>query len=102
MAAINIIADPSWDEQPFAVVRDWALAVPEIVHITVNTPYPGTETWHTESRKFTTNDYRLFAVQHAGLPTKPSLGEFYRQLVETQQVLNRNSWDGWHRDKRTS
>ena len=44
VAAINIIADPSWDEQRFAVVRDWALAVPEIVHITVNTPYPGTET----------------------------------------------------------
>jgi hopanoid C-3 methylase len=94
VAAINIIADPSWDEQRFAAVRDWALSVPEIVHITVNTPYPGTETWHTESRKFTTNDFRLFDVQHAVLPTKLPLEEFYRQLVGTQQVLNKK-FMGW-------
>src|SRR5262249_49422656 len=94
VAAINIIADPSWDEQRFAAVREWALAVPEIVHITVNTPYPGTETWHPESRKFTTSDYRLFDVQHAVLPTKLPLEEFYRQLVRTQEVLNKK-FMGW-------
>jgi hopanoid C-3 methylase len=42
--AINIIADPDWDEARFAFVREWALSVPEIVNITVQTPYPGTET----------------------------------------------------------
>src|SRR5215470_2639502 len=68
--AINIIADPDWDERRFAIVREWALSVPEIVHLTVNTPYPGTETWRTESRGLTTRDYRLFDVQHAVLPTK--------------------------------
>lgn len=94
VAAINIIADPSWDERRFAAVREWALAVPEIVHITVNTPYPGTETWHTESRKLITNDYRLFDVQHAVLPTKLTLEGFYRQLVQTQQVLNKK-FMGW-------
>lgn len=94
VAAINIIADPSWDEKRFAVIRDWALSVPEIVHITVNTPYPGTETWLTESRQFTTRDYRLFDVQHAVLPTKMPLDEFYRQLVNTQQVLNKK-FMGW-------
>ncbi len=94
VAAINIIADPSWDERRFAAVREWALAVPEIVHITVNTPYPGTETWHTESRKLVTNDYRLFDVQHTVLPTKLPLEEFYRQLVQTQQVLNKK-FMGW-------
>src|SRR5207248_387439 len=40
--AINIIADPDWDEARFAAVRDWALTVPELVHLTVATPYPGT------------------------------------------------------------
>jgi len=93
-AAINIIADPSWDEQRFAVVREWALSVPEIVHITVNTPYPGTETWLSESRQFTTRDYRLFDVQHAVLPTKLPLQEFYRQLLQTQEVLNKK-FMGW-------
>ena len=66
--AINIIADPDWDEARFAFVRDWAMSVPEIVNITVQTPYPGTETWLTESRRLTTLDYRLFDVQHAVLP----------------------------------
>jgi hopanoid C-3 methylase len=63
--------------------------VPEIVHITVNTPYPGTETWMTESPKFTTRAYRLFDVQHAVLPTRLPLERFYRELVATQQVLNK-------------
>lgn len=87
--AINIIADPAWDERRFEVLREWALSIPEIVHVTVNTPYPGTETWMTESRKFTTRDYRLFDVQHAVLPTHLPLAKFYEELVKTQQVLNR-------------
>jgi hopanoid C-3 methylase HpnR len=87
-AAVNIIADPSWDERHFEAVREWALSVPEIVHITVNTPYPGTESWVTESRNFSTRDYRLFDVQHAVLPTKLPLDRFYQELVRSQQVLN--------------
>jgi hopanoid C-3 methylase HpnR len=86
--AVNIIADPSWDADRFQLLREWALSVPEIVHVTVNTPYPGTETWRTESRKFTTRDYRLFDVQHAVLPTTLGLEGFYRELVRTQQILN--------------
>jgi len=87
--AVNIISDPGWDERHFELVRNWATSVPEIVHITVNTPYPGTETWVTESRKFTTRDYRLFDVQHAVLPTSLPLEKFYQELVKTQQILNR-------------
>jgi hopanoid C-3 methylase HpnR len=92
--AINIIADPDWDAARFAAVRDWALTVPEIVHLTVATPYPGTETWLTESRPLTTHDYRLFDVQHAVLPTRLPLREFYAELVRTQAVLNRKHL-GW-------
>ena len=40
--AINIIADPDWDEERFRVIREWCLGIPEIVNISVNTPYPGT------------------------------------------------------------
>jgi len=94
MVAINLIADPDWDEHRFAVVRQWCLEVPEIVNISVNTPYPGTETWHTESRRLTTRDYRLFDIQHAVLPTRLPLDRFYAELVETQQVLNRKHL-GW-------
>ncbi len=87
--AINIIADPSWDHARFAYVREWATSVPEIVNITVQTPYPGTETWLTESRKLTTLDYRLFDVQHAVLPTRLPLHQFYQELVKTQAILAR-------------
>ncbi|HET8600049.1 MAG TPA: hopanoid C-3 methylase HpnR [Segeticoccus sp.] len=87
--AINLIVDPQWDRAQFQRVREWAMSVPEIVHLTVMTPYPGTEIWHTEARKLTSLDYRLFDIQHAVLPTRLPLPEFYRELVRTQGVLNR-------------
>ncbi len=87
--AINLIVDPDWDAAQFRRVREWALAVPEIVHLSVMTPYPGTEIWHTESRRLTSRDYRLFDIQHAVLPTRLPLREFYRELVDTQAVLAR-------------
>ncbi|CAL1239718.1 hopanoid C-3 methylase HpnR [Candidatus Methylocalor cossyra] len=92
--AINLIADPDWDRDRFETIRTWCLEIPEIVNISVNTPYPGTETWHTESRALTTRDYRLFDIQHAVLPTRLPLPEFYRELVKTQQVLNMKHM-GW-------
>jgi hopanoid C-3 methylase HpnR len=92
--AVNIIADPSWDERRFAAVREWALSVPEIVHLTVATPYPGTETWHTGAGQLTSRDYRLFDVQHAVLPTRLPLARFYEEIVRTQQVLNKKHL-GW-------
>jgi len=86
--AINIIADPDWDERRFAIIREWALGIPEIVNISVNTPYPGTETFATQAGRLTSRDYRLFDIQHAVLPTRLPLARFYEQLVRTQQVLN--------------
>jgi hopanoid C-3 methylase HpnR len=87
VVAINIIADPDWDHQRFRTIREWCMEIPEIVNISINTPYPGTESWLTESRNLTSRDYRLFDIQHAVLPTKMPLDEFYRELVETQKVL---------------
>ncbi len=94
MVALNIIADPDWDHRQFEVIRQWCLEIPEIVNISVNTPYPGTESWLTESRRITSRDYRLFDIQHAVLPTRLPLAEFYGELVRTQQVLNRKHL-GW-------
>jgi hopanoid C-3 methylase HpnR len=92
--AVNIIADPDWDEARFALVREWAASVPEIVHLTVNTPYPGTETWATDTRGLSTRNYKLFDVQHAVLPTRLPLRKFYEELVRTQQILARKHM-GW-------
>jgi len=99
--AINLIADPDWDRDRFEVVRQWCRETPEIVNISVNTPYPGTESWRTESRKIQTRDYRLFDIQHAVLPTRLSLPEFYEELVRTQQVLNKKHL-GWTTLKATA
>src|ERR1700751_2014381 len=71
--AINIIADPDWDEERFRVVRDWCLEMPDVINISVNTPYPGTETWITDQRP---------------------LAEFYRELVTTQPAIYRKHL-GW-------
>ncbi len=83
IVAINLIADPSWDRERFDVIRKWCLDIPEVVNISVTTPYPGTEIWHKEARRLTTRDYRLFDIQHAVLPTKLPLAEFYEELVKT-------------------
>lgn len=100
IVAINIIADPSWDKERFETVRQWCLEVPEVVNISVNTPYPGTETWHQECRRVTTRDYRLYDIQHAVLPTHLPLPEFYEELVNTQRILNHKHL-GWRALKGT-
>ncbi len=99
--AINLIVDPDWDMARFAAVRQWCLEVPEIVNLSVNTPYPGTETWETETRPLTTRDYRLFDIQHCVLPTRLPLAVFYRELVATQRVLNLKHL-GWKTLRATS
>ncbi len=87
IVAINIIADPDWDHQRFQTIREWCMEIPEVVNISINTPYPGTESWLTESRNLATRDYRLFDIQHAVLPTKMPREEFSVELVKTQKVL---------------
>jgi len=92
--AINLITDTDWDRDKFRSAQEWALEVPEIVHLTVATPYPGTELFHEERRPLTTTDYRLFDIQHAVTPTRLPLREFYEQLVKTQSVINAK-FMGW-------
>jgi magnesium-protoporphyrin IX monomethyl ester (oxidative) cyclase len=85
--AINLIVDPDWDRERFRVLREWCLEQPEIINISVNTPYPGTESWLTEERRLETRDYRLFDIQHAVLPTRLPLRDFYEELVGTQRAI---------------
>ncbi len=99
--ALNIIADPDWDRGRFEVLRQWCLEVPDIVSVSVMTPYPGTENWYTEPRDLTSLDYRLFDIQHAVLPTRLPLAEFYKEFVKTQQVMNMKHL-GWAALKETA
>jgi hopanoid C-3 methylase HpnR len=99
--AINLIADPDWDRERFRILREWCLEQPEIINISVNTPYPGTESWVTEERRLATRDYRLFDIQHAVLPTRLPLAEFYEELVTTQRAIYRRHL-GWRALRKVS
>jgi magnesium-protoporphyrin IX monomethyl ester (oxidative) cyclase len=92
--AINLITDPSWTREQFAQAREWATKVPEVVHLTVATPYPGTELFHTETRELSSVDYRLYDIQHAVVETHLPLRDFYDELVRTQEIINRK-FMGW-------
>jgi hypothetical protein len=98
-AGVNIIADHDWDESRFEIVRQWCLERPEIVNISINTPYPGTESWISKSSKVTTKDYRLYDINHAVLPTRLPLLRFYEEVVKTQQIMKKSymSWDALKR-----
>jgi hopanoid C-3 methylase HpnR len=87
--AINLIADPDWDHERFRILREWGVEQPEVVNLSVNTPYPGTESWLTEGKKVASRDYRLYDIQHAVLPTRLPLAEFYDELVTTQRAFYR-------------
>ena len=89
MIAINLIADPDWDHERFRIVREWGVEQPEVVNLSVNTPYPGTESWLTAGSKVASRDYRLYDIQHAVLPTRLPLAEFYDELVTTQRAFYR-------------
>jgi hopanoid C-3 methylase len=93
--AVNLIADPDWDHERFRIVREWCLEMPDVINISVNTPYPGTESWLTDGRRLETRDYRLFDIQHAVLPTRLPLAEFYEELVTTQRAIFKKHLD-WH------
>ena len=92
--AINLITDPSWSREQFRQAQEWATKVPEVVHLTVATPYPGTELFHTETRPLSSVDYRLYDIQHAVMETKLPVIEFYEELVKTQEIINRK-FMGW-------
>jgi hopanoid C-3 methylase len=92
--AINLITDTRWERADFDRAREWATTVPEVVHLTVATPYPGTELFYQNDRPLTSTDYRLYDIQHAVTATTLPLDEFYAQLVDTQAIINRK-FMGW-------
>ena len=99
--AINLIADPDWDHERFRIVREWGVDLPEVVNLSVNTPYPGTESWVTEGGRVASRDYQLYDIQHAVLPTRLPLTEFYDELVTTQRAFYRKHL-GWRRVMKTA
>ncbi|GHF94256.1 hypothetical protein GCM10018787_48880 [Streptomyces thermodiastaticus] len=95
--AVDLIVASAWGAERVRLVREFALSVPDIGHMTVMTPCPGTEIRHSKSRRLTTRAHRLFAIQHAVVPTTLPLERFHEELTRTQSVIN-----GKHRGLHTA
>jgi len=74
----NFIVDPAWDRDDFTRLRDWIERMGAYNSgFTVLTPLPGTDLWDEASRQVTTDDWEMYDIVHAVLPTKLPLDEFY-------------------------
>ncbi|MDY7095752.1 MAG: radical SAM protein [Acidobacteriota bacterium] len=78
----NFIVDPSWDRDDFARLRQWVDERGAYNSgFSVLTPLPGTDLWDDVKSTVVTEDWELFDITHAVLPTKLPLDEFYREYA---------------------
>lgn len=76
----NFIVDPGWDHEDFARLRDWIARTGAYNSgFSVLTPLPGTDLWASASERVTTQNWEMFDIIHAVLPTKLPLDEFYEE-----------------------
>ena len=76
----NFIVDPAWDHEDFARLRDWIERTGAYNSgFSVLTPLPGTDLWSAASEQVTTQNWEMFDIVHAVLPTKLPLDEFYAE-----------------------
>ncbi|MGE0638639.1 MAG: radical SAM protein [Thermoanaerobaculia bacterium] len=86
----NFIVDPAWDHEDFARLREWISRTGAYNSgFSVLTPLPGTDLWREASSKVTTDDWEMFDIIHAVLPTRLSLEDFYAEYANLwQHVLD--------------
>ena len=76
----NFIVDPAWDHEDFARLRAWIEETGAYNSgFSVLTPLPGTDLWETAKRRVTTQNWEMFDIIHAVLPTTLPLAEFYEE-----------------------
>ncbi|HRC84112.1 MAG TPA: radical SAM protein [Thermoanaerobaculia bacterium] len=76
----NFIVDPAWDREDFARLRDWIDSTGAYNSgFSVLTPLPGTDLWEEAQRRVTTQNWEMFDIVHAVLPTRLPLDEFYEE-----------------------
>jgi radical SAM superfamily enzyme YgiQ (UPF0313 family) len=78
----NFIVDPSWERSDFDKLKRWIDKTGAYNSgFSVLTPLPGTDLWDDVKRDVNTEDWELFDITHAVLPTRLPLDEFYRELA---------------------
>jgi radical SAM superfamily enzyme YgiQ (UPF0313 family) len=78
----NFIVDPAWDLEDFARLREWISRTGAYNSgFSVLTPLPGTDLWQEASRQVTTQDWEMYDIIHAILPTRLPLEQFYEEYA---------------------
>lgn len=78
----NFIVDPAWDHEDFARLREWISRTGAYNSgFSVLTPLPGTDLWEDARRRLTTDDWELFDIVHAVIPTRLPLADFYEEYA---------------------
>jgi hopanoid C-3 methylase len=66
-------------------ILDLGIAIPLV---TIQTPLPGTELWRRKRDKLLTEDFRLFDISHAVVPTRLPRKQFYAEFVKWKRVID--------------
>jgi radical SAM superfamily enzyme YgiQ (UPF0313 family) len=78
----NFIVDPAWERDDFARLREFVDRHGLFNSgFSVLTPLPGTDLWDQVAAQVTTDDWELFDIIHAVLPTRLSLEDFYAEYA---------------------
>lgn len=78
----NFIVDPSWEREDFDRLKRWIDETGAYNSgFSVLTPLPGTDLWDSVVDEIDTEDWELFDITHAVLPTRLPLEEFYSELA---------------------
>jgi radical SAM superfamily enzyme YgiQ (UPF0313 family) len=82
----NFIVDPAWDRDDFARLRDWIEEMGAYNSgFSILTPLPGTDLWDSAKEQVTTEDWEMYDIVHAVLPTRLPLEEFYAEYSRLWQ-----------------
>jgi radical SAM superfamily enzyme YgiQ (UPF0313 family) len=76
----NFIVDPAWERDDFLRLREWIDKMGAYNSgFSILTPLPGTDLWDSASKQVTTNEWEMFDIVHAVLPTRLPLEDFYEE-----------------------
>ncbi len=76
----NFIVDPAWNRDDFARLKDWIDQMGAYNSgFSILTPLPGTDLWDSDKHRVTTQNWEMFDIVHAVLPTTLPLEDFYQE-----------------------
>jgi pyruvate-formate lyase-activating enzyme len=83
--AVGFVVRPDFGREEFAALLEHVRKLrPPFVTFTVETPLVGTKLYDESGALLTTRDWSLFDLEHAVLPTRLPLDEFYREMARLQ------------------